>query len=183
MKSCVFGMSTNSLTGISKFLEHKFDLVFKVVVNKFIFLVDKIKQFFCLSFMSSICVFFGKIWLSSPNRRASSWIVILLLLKFFTEFGDLQRSLNQRRINKNNNFKLKIPPIYKTFKVVNYFQLKSKTPVALCSNVVYRFSCSCDTNKTYIEMFSKRTRHTSIYLVRLLDIRSLDIWSFDHKMF
>ena len=45
MKSCVFGVSTNSLTGINEFLEHKFDFVFKVVVNKFILLVDKIKQF------------------------------------------------------------------------------------------------------------------------------------------
>ena len=53
---------------------------------------------------------------------------------------------------KNN---LKISPIYKTFKVTNYFQLKSKTPVALCSNVVYKFSCSCNTNKTYIGMSSR----------------------------
>ena len=52
-------------------------------------------------------------------------------------------------------YNLKISPIYKTFKVVNYFQLKSKTPVGLCSNVVYKFSCSCDTNMTYIGMSSK----------------------------
>ena len=31
-----------------------------------------------------------------------------------------------------NKYNLKISPIYKTFKVVNYFQLKSKTPVAVC---------------------------------------------------
>ena len=54
-----------------------------------------------------------------------------------------------------NKYNLKISPIYKTFKVVNYFQLKSKTPLALCSNVVYKFSCSCDTNKTYISMSSR----------------------------
>ena len=30
-------------------------------------------------------------------------------------------------INKNK-YSLKISPIYKTFKVINYFQLKSKTP-------------------------------------------------------
>ena len=51
-----------------------------------------------------------------------------------------------------NKYNLKISPIYKTFNVVNYFQLKPKTPVALCSNVVYKFSCLCDTNKTYIGM-------------------------------
>ena len=54
-----------------------------------------------------------------------------------------------------NKYNLKISPINKTFKVVNYFQLKSKTPVALYSNVVYKFSCSCDTNKTYIVMSSR----------------------------
>ena len=54
-----------------------------------------------------------------------------------------------------NKYNLKISPIYKTFKVVNYFQLKFKTPVALCSNVVYKFLCSCDTNKTYIGMYSR----------------------------
>ena len=54
-----------------------------------------------------------------------------------------------------NKYNLKISPIYKTFKVANYFQLKSKTPVALCSNVVYKFSCLCNTNKTYIGMSSR----------------------------
>ena len=54
-----------------------------------------------------------------------------------------------------NKYNLKISPIYKTFKVINYFQLKFKTPVALCSNVVYKFSCSCIMNKTYIGMSFK----------------------------
>ena len=40
-------------------------------------------------------------------------------------------------------------------KKTHYFQLKSKTPVALCSNVVHKFSCSCDTNKSYIGMYSR----------------------------
>ena len=54
-----------------------------------------------------------------------------------------------------NKYNLKIPPIYKTFNLVNYFQLKSKTLVALCSNVVYKFLCLCDMNKTYIGMSSR----------------------------
>ena len=32
----------------------------------------------------------------------------------------------------------------------NYFSLKSQTPKLLESNVVYIFSCLCDTNLTYI---------------------------------
>ena len=69
--------------------------------------------------------------------------------------------------NKHN---LKISPIYKTFKVVNYFQLKSKTLTALCSNVVYKFSCSCDTNKTYIGMSS---RHLITRVREHLNFKSL----------
>ena len=69
-----------------------------------------------------------------------------------------------------NKYNLKISPIYKTFKVVNYFQLKSKTPAALCSNVIYKFSCSCDTNKTYISMFS---RHLITRVREHLNFKSL----------
>ena len=53
---------------------------------------------------------------------------------------------------------LKINPVYKTFKVSQYFQLKTRVPPALCSNIVYQFSCSCDSNLTYIGM---STRHLS----------------------
>ena len=69
-----------------------------------------------------------------------------------------------------NKYNLKISPIYKTFKVANYFQLKSKTPVALCSNVVYKFSCSCNTNKTYIGMSS---RHLITRVREHLNFKSL----------
>ena len=53
------------------------------------------------------------------------------------------------------NKKVKLSPIYKTFKVVNYFQLKSTIPCSLQSNVVYRFSCPCDMGSTYIGMSSR----------------------------
>ena len=46
--------------------------------------------------------------------------------------------------------------LFDTFKVNCYFQLKSKTPHALSSNVVYLFTCSCNTNVSYIGMY---TRH------------------------
>ena len=69
-----------------------------------------------------------------------------------------------------NKYNLKISPIYKTFKVVNYFQLKSKSPVAFCLNVVYKFLYSCDTNKTYIGMSS---RHLITKVREHLDFKSL----------
>ena len=69
-----------------------------------------------------------------------------------------------------NKYNLKISPIYKTFKVANYFQLKFKTPIALCSNVVYKFSCLCDTNKIYIGMSS---RHLITRVWEHLNFKSL----------
>ena len=53
------------------------------------------------------------------------------------------------------HFDIRLLPLYRTNKVGQYFQLKSETPLPLCSNVVYKFTCSCDTNLTYIGMSSR----------------------------
>ena len=53
------------------------------------------------------------------------------------------------------HFDVRLLPLYRTNKVGQYFQLKSETPLPLCSNVVYKFTCSCDTNLTYIGMSSR----------------------------
>ena len=52
-----------------------------------------------------------------------------------------------------------------------YFLLKFKTPVALCSNAVYKFSCSCDTKKIYIGMSS---RHLISRVREHLNFKSLE---------
>ena len=39
---------------------------------------------------------------------------------------------------------------FRSFKVGNYFQFKCSTPTELSSNVVYKFSCPCDTAIFYI---------------------------------
>ena len=52
-------------------------------------------------------------------------------------------------------FDIKLIPLYPTNKAGQYFQLKSATPLPLCSNVVYKFTCWCDTNLTYIGMYSR----------------------------
>ena len=51
---------------------------------------------------------------------------------------------------------VKLIPTNKTFKVGNYFNLKSRTPTPLVSNVVYRFSCPREADLTYI---GKSARH------------------------
>ena len=46
--------------------------------------------------------------------------------------------------------------VFTSFKVKNYFSLKSRAPLTLLANVVYRFSCMRDANITYI---GKTMRH------------------------
>ena len=64
-------------------------------------------------------------------------------------------------IKRQSGNKLRV--LFDIFKVNRYFQLKSKTPHALNSNIVNQFTCSCDTNLSYIGM---STRHlvTRAYL-------------------
>ena len=52
-----------------------------------------------------------------------------------------------------------IDGVFKSFKVRQYFSLKSKTPFALLANVVYRFECSRDVSTSYI---GKTKRHLAI---------------------
>ena len=51
---------------------------------------------------------------------------------------------------------VKLIPTYKTFKVGNDFNLKSRTPLPLGSNAVYRFSCPREADLIYI---GKSARH------------------------
>jgi len=52
----------------------------------------------------------------------------------------------------DQEFDLKLCAVYVSNKVSRYFQLKSGTSHALCSNVVHQFTCLCDTNLAYIGM-------------------------------
>ena len=87
----------------------------------------------------------------SPDCRTYYFIILY--------FGiDLKRFLNCLSKILKSKFNVKVSPVYKTFKIGNYFQLKSRTPLGLCSNVLYECTCSCDANLTYIGM---STRHCS----------------------
>ena len=55
-----------------------------------------------------------------------------------------------------NKFNVNMNIYFRSFKVSNYFQLKRSTPTELSSNVVYKFSCPCDTAISYI---GYTTRH------------------------
>ena len=86
-----------------------------------------------------------------------------------------------KRISKlyGETFGIGIKVVYTTFKVQNYFQLKSRTQKLLCSNVVYKFTCSCDMSLTYIGM---STRHMGKRVDEHLDFKQKECNStiFDH---
>ena len=48
-----------------------------------------------------------------------------------------------------DKFGLDVNILYDTCKVGSFFSLKSQTPKALMSNVVYKFTCKHDANLTY----------------------------------
>ena len=57
-------------------------------------------------------------------------------------------TINLAKLIKNK-IDVNILPVYKSFNISRYFQMKSNTPLALCSNVVYKFICSCIMNLIY----------------------------------
>ena len=59
----------------------------------------------------------------------------------------------KKLFKKVDNFNIRFS--YDTFKVGQYFQLKSRVPRSLCSNVVYKFVCPCDADISYIGMTSR----------------------------
>ena len=77
---------------------------------------------------------------SKTEKEFINLFIIPYLGKISKEFGLQIQSLIKKR------FDIKITIVYKTTKVQEYFSLKSKTPLVLNSNVVYKFTCSRDVN-------------------------------------
>ena len=84
------------------------------------------------------------------SKKENYYITIPYLESESRHFINKLAKIIKNKINVN------IVLVYKLFKIGRYFQLKSDTPLALCSNVVYKFICSCDMNLKYYGM---STRH------------------------
>ena len=65
-----------------------------------------------------------------------------------------------------SELRIEISPVFSTVKVSNFFSLKSRTPRQITSNVVYKFTCLCDTSLTYI---GKTKRHFGVRSLEHLD--------------
>ena len=84
--------------------------------------------------------------------------------------SESRRFINNLTKIIKNKINVNIVPVYKSFKIGRYLQLKSNSPLALCSNVVYKFTCSCDMNLTY---YSMSTRHLITRVREHLDFNSI----------
>ena len=67
------------------------------------------------------------------SEKENYYITIPYLESESRRFINKLAKIIKNKINVNIN----IVPVYKSFKIGRYFQLKSNTPLALCSNVVY----------------------------------------------
>ena len=92
-----------------------------------------------------------------------------LFLPYFGQ-ASIQFAKSLKRLCRKK-FDVKILPIYQTVKVSKYFQLKSATPKALCSNIVYQFSCACDAHVSYIGMSSRHLSTRAKEHLNLADSR------------
>ena len=71
-------------------------------------------------------------------------------------FGKISHQFSKRlKVLIKDKFNVDVNIYYTTLKTGSYFQLKCFTPMHLISNVVYKFSCLCDTNVTYIGMITQ----------------------------
>ena len=79
--------------------------------------------------------------------RETERITHTLCLPYFANVSDVFR-IRFRRFCVKYGLNCRIA--YQPFKVVNYFCLKSSSPDVLKSCIVYKFSCSRDSEQTYI---------------------------------
>ena len=82
------------------------------------------------------------------------WLLELQIFKFKQLFWE--------------ELRVDISPFFNSFKVSNYFSLKSRTPKFLLSNVVNKLTNLCDTNVAYI---GKPKRHL---IKRYLEYMTVD---------
>jgi hypothetical protein len=68
-----------------------------------------------------------------------------------------------------SSFDVQLRCVFTSFKVKNYFSLKCPGSAFLASNVVYKYTCQCDTDTVYI---GETERHIGVRAAEHLDISS-----------
>ena len=71
----------------------------------------------------------------------------MFIILIFRNLAMTSDGLSINIVNSKLQLTSKINPVYKTFKVSQYFQLKTRVSPALCSDIFYQFSCSYDSTQ------------------------------------
>ena len=79
----------------------------------------------------------------SPEKKQNNYVLLPYL-------GKPSVKLQKRISDEMRQYDVNVTAAYSTTKVESYFSLKTKMPLLFKSNVVYRFSGSCDKNVSYI---------------------------------
>ena len=124
--------------------------------------VDKLRKMFKLnsypiSYFNKVLDSFRNPSVTQNNDNDEDANYVLIKIPFIGEQSYTLSKRIKNIIESANNCKVRI--IFSSFKIRNYFSLKAKTPYHLLSNVVYKFTCQCDTETTYI---GKTKRHLII---------------------
>ena len=185
--SCVFRKSTNTnvLLNMNAVcpISWKKSLIFGalnramvICSNRALFLeeVEKLREIFWKNGYSNS--FFNKIYDNFMHKQAREREVVneeKEVRRYFIRIpyvGTISHDFKQK-LSKlfYNDLNVNISPVFNTFKVSNYFSLKSKTPMLLTSNVVYTFTGLCDTNLSYI---GKTKRHLVTRCIEHLDLEA-----------
>ena len=127
--------------------------------------VSKLKNMFLRNGYSE--TFFNRVVTSFQQRQSAESgqakdkkdINFSLLLRI-PYVGILSHEFKNKITNLfHKELNIEIFPIFKTTKLSEFFSLKSQTPKALTCNVVYKFTCLCDSSLTYI---GKTKRHLGV---------------------
>ena len=90
---------------------------------------------------------------------------IIIKIPFIGDYSYQLSKKLKKLIEDCNDCNVRI--VFTSFKIRNYFSLKSKTPKHLLSNVIYKFSCQNDSELSYI---GETKRHLVIRAEEHLDL-------------
>ena len=149
--------------------------IIKVVIFKFCnYFVDKLLLFIIIYNYNCNNYYYCNYFVAYPN-----WFINKIITKFennnfnntndcnFSNTQEIQKKFaftfgipyigkpshtfsKKLRTSIKNKFNVNMNIYFRSFKVGNYFQLKCFASTELSSNVVYKFSCPCDTAISYI---------------------------------
>ena len=100
------------------------------------------------------------------NESDSDDKFILIKIPYIGDYSYTLAKKLTKLFEESNNCNVRI--IFSSFKIRNYFSLKSKTPKYLLSNVVYKFTCQDDPEVSYI---GETKRHFITRMKEHLDIK------------